>query len=60
MKLTHRSLKNNNRNVSELKDLMTAVPITLEHYSAIMRKRVETRRTIEDALEESRLRRLET
>jgi hypothetical protein len=36
---------------------MTTAPITIEHYSAIMRKRVEIRRMIEDALEEARMRR---
>jgi hypothetical protein len=57
MKLTHRSSKHHDQNTSELKELMTTAPITIEHYSAIMRKRVEIRRMIEDALEEARMRR---
>jgi molybdopterin biosynthesis enzyme MoaB len=57
MKMTHRSSKHYDHSVSQLKELMTAAPITIEHYSAIMRKRVEIRRTIEDALEEARMRR---
>jgi hypothetical protein len=57
MKLTHRSSKHHDHSTSELKELMTTAPITIEHYSAIMRKRVEIRRMIEDALEEARMRR---
>jgi hypothetical protein len=57
MKLTHKSSKNHDRSLSELKEMMTAAPITLEHYSTIMRKKVEVRRMIEDALEEARMRR---
>jgi hypothetical protein len=57
MKLTHRSSTNHDRGISELKEMMTVAPITMEHYCAIMRKKVEARRMIEDTLEEARVRR---
>jgi hypothetical protein len=57
MKLARTSGKSHDRSIAELKELMTAAPITIEHYSAIMRKRVEMRRMLEDAFEEARMRR---
>jgi hypothetical protein len=57
MKSTRTSSKSHDRNTADLKELMTTAPITIEHYSAIMRKRVEIRRMIEDAFEEARMRR---
>lgn len=56
MKLTHRSSKNQHRSTSDLGELMATAPMTAEDYSAMMRKRVEMRRMIEDALEEARMR----
>lgn len=52
-----RTGKNHDRNLTNLKELMTAAPMTLEDYSAVMRKKVEVRRMIEDTLEEARMRR---
>jgi ketol-acid reductoisomerase len=42
---------NNYSNTAQLKDLMTAPPMTAEQHAEIMRKRNEQRRKIEDARE---------
>jgi hypothetical protein len=49
--------KNHDQSPSDLKELMTALPMTLEEHAALMRKKVETRRTIEDALDAVKQRR---
>lgn len=46
--------KDHDRSTAELKELMTVAPMTGAHYVAIMRKRVASRRMIEDALEGAR------
>lgn len=46
-----RLIKNNYTNVAQLKDLMTMPPMTAEQHAAIMRKRIEHRRMIEEAKE---------
>ncbi|WP_153234892.1 hypothetical protein [Glaciimonas soli] len=43
--------KSRDNDVGTLKELMIAVPITMEIYTAIKRKKVEARRVIEDACE---------
>jgi hypothetical protein len=42
---------------SNLKDLMTAIPMTAEQHAAIRRDKVKARRMVEDALEDARLKR---
>jgi ketol-acid reductoisomerase len=42
---------NNYSNTAQLKDLMTAPPMTAAQHAEIMRKRNEQRRKIEDARE---------
>jgi len=42
---------NNYSNTAQLKDLMTAPPMSAEQHAEIMRKRNEQRRKIEDARE---------
>jgi len=42
---------NNYSNTAQLKDLMTAPPMTATQHAEIMRKRNEQRRKIEDAKE---------
>jgi hypothetical protein len=49
--------KNHDQSPSHLKELMTALPMTVEEHAAIRRKKVETRRTIEDALDAVKQRR---
>jgi hypothetical protein len=43
---------NNYSNTAQLKDLMTAPPMTAAQHAEIMRKRNEQRRKIEDAREQ--------
>lgn len=42
-----RTIKSNYANMAQLKDLMTAPPMTAEQHAAIMRKRIEHRRMVE-------------
>lgn len=44
-------MKNNYANTAQLKELMTAPPMTAEQHAAINRKRIEQRRRIEEAKE---------
>jgi hypothetical protein len=44
-------MKNNYSNGAHLKDLMTAPPMTAEQHAAIIRKRIELRRMIEEERE---------
>jgi hypothetical protein len=44
---------------ANLKDLMSADPMTIEAHAAIIRKRVESRRLVEDARAEAQQRQLE-
>ena len=46
-----RLIKNNYTNVAQLKDLTTMPPMTAERHAAIMRKRIEHRRMVEEANE---------
>ena len=46
-----RLIKNNYTNVAQLKDLMTIPPMSAEQHAAVMRKRIEHRRMIEEAKE---------
>jgi hypothetical protein len=46
-----RLIKNNYSNIAQLKDLMTIPPMTAEQHAAVMRKRIEHRRMIEEARE---------
>jgi hypothetical protein len=46
-----RLIKNNYSNIAQLKDLMTIPPMTAEQHAAVMRKRIEHRRMIEEAKE---------
>ncbi|HEY8025089.1 MAG TPA: hypothetical protein VIF60_11015 [Burkholderiaceae bacterium] len=46
-----RLIKNNYSNIAQLKDLMTIPPMTAEQHAAVMRKRIEHRRKIEEAKE---------
>ena len=46
-----RLIKNNYSNIAQLKDLMTTPPMTAEQHAAVMRKRIEHRRMIEEAKE---------
>lgn len=43
--------KNNYSNAAQLKELMTAPPMSAEQHAAINRKRIQTRRMIEEAKE---------
>lgn len=45
-------MKNNYTNMAQLKDLMTAPPMTAEQHAAITRKRIKDRRMIEEAKEQ--------
>lgn len=44
-------MKNNYANTAQLKELMTAPPMTAEQHAAINRKRIELRRRVEEAKE---------
>ena len=46
-----RLIKNNYSNIAQLKDLMTAPPMSAEQHAAVMRKRIAHRRMIEEAKE---------
>jgi hypothetical protein len=43
--------KSNYTNMAELKELMTAPPMTAEQHAAITRKRIKDRRMLEEAKE---------
>jgi hypothetical protein len=43
--------KSNYTNMAQLKELMTAPPMTAEQHAAIIRKRIKDRRMIEEAKE---------
>ncbi|MDB5762335.1 MAG: hypothetical protein JWQ21_1330 [Herminiimonas sp.] len=43
--------KSNYSNMAQLKELMTAPPMTAEQHAAITRKRIKDRRMIEEAKE---------
>jgi len=43
--------KSNYTNMAELKELMTAPPMTAEQHAAITRKRIRDRRMLEEAKE---------
>jgi len=49
--------KNRDDGVGSLKELMVAVPTTMEIYAAINRKKIEARSMIEDARETAKRRR---
>jgi hypothetical protein len=42
-------MENKDKNMALLKDLMTVPPMTAQQHAAIMRKRIEQRRRIEEA-----------
>lgn len=44
-------MKNNYANTAQLKELMTAPPMTAEQHAIIIRKRIKDRRMIEEARE---------
>jgi hypothetical protein len=44
-----KKMENKDKNMALLKDLMTAPPMTAEQHAAIMRKRIEQRRMVEEA-----------
>jgi ketol-acid reductoisomerase len=46
-----RLMKSNYSNTAQLKELMTAPPMTAEQHAAIMRKRISHRRMVEEARE---------
>ncbi|MCG2585132.1 hypothetical protein [Massilia sp. TS11] len=46
-----RLLKSNYSNAAQLKELMTAPPMTAAKHAEVMRKRIEHRRMVEDARE---------
>ncbi|NMM38788.1 MAG: hypothetical protein HHJ09_15035 [Glaciimonas sp.] len=46
-----RIIKNNYTSTAQLKELMTAPPMTAEQHTKLMRKRIAHRRMIEDAKE---------
>ena len=46
-----RLITNNYTNMAQLKDLMTAPPMTAEQHAAITRKRIKDRRMVEEARE---------
>ena len=39
-------IKSNYSNIAQLKDLMTAPPMTAEQHAAVMRKRINKRRNV--------------
>lgn len=41
-------IKSNYSNIAQLKDLMTAPPMTAEQHAAVMRKRIKQRRMLEE------------
>lgn len=43
--------KSNYTNMAQLKELMTAPPMTAEQHAAIIRKRIKDRRMLEEARE---------
>ncbi len=45
-------MKNNYASTAQLKELMTAPPMTAEQHAAINRKRIKDRRMIEEAKEQ--------
>lgn len=47
-----RLIKNNYSNIAQLKELMTTPPMTAEQHAAVMRKRIEHRRKLEEAREQ--------
>ena len=51
VKKLDRLIANNYTNMAQLKDLMTAPPMTAEQHAAITRKRIKDRRMIEEAKE---------
>jgi hypothetical protein len=46
-----RLIKNNYSNIAQLKELMTSPPMSAAQHAAIMKKRTEHRRMIEEARE---------
>jgi hypothetical protein len=44
-------MRNNYSNVAQLKDLMTAPPMTAARHAELMRKRIAQRRMLEEARE---------
>ena len=44
-------MKSNNSNVAQLKELMTAPPMTAAKHAEVMRKRIADRRMVEEARE---------
>ena len=46
-----RLIKSNYSNVAQLKDLMTAPPMTAAQHAEVMRKRIAQRRMVEEARE---------
>jgi len=44
-------MKSNYSNAAQLKDLMTAPPMTAARHAEVMRKRIEQRRMVEEARE---------
>ena len=44
-------MKSNYSNAAQLKDLMTAPPMTAAQHAQVMRKRIEQRRMLEEAKE---------
>jgi hypothetical protein len=58
-KLITRFQTNIDHNTSDLAQLMTAIPMTVEAHAAIMRMKVVARRANDDAIEASRQRRIE-
>jgi ketol-acid reductoisomerase len=49
-----RLMRNNYSNVAQLKDLMTAPPMTAARHAELMRKRIAQRRMLEEAREMKR------
>lgn len=46
-------MENKDKNMALLKDLMTVPPMTAEQHAAIMRKRIEQRRMVEEARDQT-------
>lgn len=46
-----RLIKSNYSNIAQLKDLMTAPPMTAAQHAEVMRKRIAQRRMVEEARE---------
>jgi ketol-acid reductoisomerase len=44
-------MKSNYSNTAQLKDLMTVPPMTAEQHAEVMRKRIQSRRMLEEAKE---------